>query len=134
MAFEATLTIEDKTFRVFSFNYKASRDYERFGRPTSSLYGNKMEFIVEHSPDCILLHLWAYSNHEMKNGKITFMQRNSLQKQTEIRFTEGFIVSIQTSFNSEGEVPMTESFSICARSFEYESQGNLASYDMDWPA
>ena len=46
MAFEATLTIEDKTFRVFSFKYYANRDVDKFGRPTSELYGNVMEFMV----------------------------------------------------------------------------------------
>ncbi len=134
MAFEAILTIDDKTFKVFSFNYQSGRDVDRFGRPTSLLYGCKMDFVVEHSPDCIILHHWAYSNHEMKSGKITFMARNSFQKQTEVRFTDGYVVKLATSFTSEGEVPMTEMFTICANKFEYESQGNLAAYENDWPS
>ena len=134
MAFEAILTIEDKTFRVFSFHYQSERDYDKFGRPTSLLYGCKMTFEVEHSPECILLHLWAYNNYEMKSGKITFMQRNSFQKQTEVRFSDGYIVNISTQFTSNGETPMIECFTICANKFEYESQGNLAIFDNEWPS
>ena len=133
MAFEATLTIEDKTFRVFSFKYYANRDVDKFGRPTSELYGNVMEFMVEHSPNCILLHQWASTNYAVKSGKITFMQRNNFQKLTELRFEEAHVVKIHVSFESEGELPMTENFIICAKKYEYESQGVMTSYDMSWP-
>lgn len=133
MPFEGTLTIEDKNYRVFSFKYSASRDHDRFGRPTSQLYGGRMEFVVEHSPDCVLLHSWAYNNHEMRNGRITFMQRNSMQRQTELRFSDGYITSIETSFSNDGDTPMTEKIIICANNFEYESMGNLALFEMEWP-
>lgn len=134
MAFEAVFTIEDKTFKVVTFNYASGRDHDRMGRPTSQMYGFKIEITVEHSADCILLHEWAYKNHEVKNGKITFMKRdNNSQKQTEIRFSDGYIVNIQTSFLNSGELPMTESFVICPGKIEYESQGKLTSYDMEWP-
>ena len=133
MAFEAILNIEDKTFKVISFDYVSIRDHDRLGRPTSVMYGFKFHLTVEHSPDCIMLHDWAYKNHEVKSGKITFMKRDSFQKQTEVRFSDGYIVSIETSFLNSGDQPMSESFIICPGKIEYESEGKLTSYDMGWP-
>lgn len=133
MSFEATLTVDDKTFKVITFNYSSNRDHDRFGRPTSQLYGFRLELTIEHNPDCVQLHNWAYNNHEVRSGRITFMQRTSLQRQTEIRFSDGYIVKIGTSFTNEGELPMVEKLVICAGSFEYESQGNVTVYESGWP-
>jgi hypothetical protein len=134
MPFQCVLTIDDKTFSVLSFSYKMQRDSDRSGRPTSSLYGCKILLTVEHSPNCILLHDWAYKNHEVKNGSITFMKRDNFQKQTEIKFSEGYIMAISTEFLNEGDMPMIESIVITANKFEYESQGNMTSYELDWPS
>ncbi len=133
MSFEATLTIEDKTFRVISFNYHTHRDHDKFGRPTSQLYGIKLELTVEHTPDCVLLHDWAYKNHEVKSGKITFMKRDNFQKQTEVTFNDGYIVSIGTSFVNSGELPMVEKMVICANKYEYASEGKVTMYESGWP-
>ncbi len=133
MSFEATFTVEDKTFKVLSFHYQTSRDHDRTGRPTSALTGIKMELLLEHSPDCILLHQWAYTNYDVKNGKITFMRRDNFQKQTEVRFEDGYIVDISVSFTNSEQQPMTERIVICANKFEYESQGNLVINAMEWP-
>ncbi len=134
MAFNATFTIEDKVFRVLSFDYQAMRDKDRTGRPTSVLYGANIKLVIEHSPDCILLHHWAYTNHEMKSGKITFMQRDNFQKLTEVRFSDGYIFSIGTSFKESGDQPMIEELTICAGKFEYESKGNMTMVDLEWPS
>lgn len=133
MAFDATLTIEDKTFRVLSFKYSANRDHDKFGRPTSELYGNVMEFVVEHTPQCVMLHQWANTNHDVKSGYITFLKRDSFQKLTELRFEEAHVVNIGVEFSNSGSTPMIETFTICARKYEYESGGILTSHDMEWP-
>lgn len=133
MSFQGTLTIEDSTFNVISFEYKAHRDHDRTGRPTSRLHGFRMEIVVEHAPACMFLHEWAYRNHEVHNGRVTFSRRDSLQRQTEIRFSDGYIVSIGTFFTGEGENPMIEKIVICANTFEYETDGHLTMYHGDWP-
>lgn len=132
MAFEAILTIEDKEFKVFTFNYYSGRDHDKLGRATSTFYGFKLDMVLEHSPDCVLLHQWAYTNYEVKSGKITFYQRTGKQKQTEIRFEQGYLVNIGTSFDHQGETSMRERIVICAKLFEYESMGRLAVYEMLW--
>lgn len=132
MSFEATLKIEDKSFKVINFNYYTHRDHDKFGRPTSELYGIKLELTIEHSPDCVLLHDWAYKNHEVKSGKITFMKRDNFQKQTEVKFSDGYIVNIGTSFVNSGEQPMVERVVICAGKYEYESEGKQTMYEANW--
>ena len=133
MSFQATLTIEDKSFRIITFNSHTHRDHDKFGRPTSALYGIKLELTVEHTPDCVLLHDWAFKNHEVKNGKITFMKRDNYQKQTEVKFSDGYIVSIGTVFVNSGEQPMVERFIICANKYEYESEGKQTMIEAGWP-
>jgi len=131
MAFDATLTVEGKTFRVLTFNYHASRDYDKYGRPTSELYGCVMEFTVEHTPNCVMLHQWANTNYGVKSGNIVFLRRDNYeQKLTEMRFEEAHVVRISVSFNADGTMPMIEHFTICAKKYEYESQGIFTSMNL----
>ncbi len=134
MSFEAILTIEDKEFKVFTFNYNCKRDHDRTGRPSSALLGIRIEMVIEAKPESVLLHLWAYTAYEMKKGKVTFMQRNNFQKQAEIEFQDSYIADITTDFSHQGEVPMTERLIIFANKITYSSEGFYAENEMDWPS
>jgi len=133
MAFDATFKVDDKSFRVLSFFYNSSRSYDRSGRPTSQLSGIRIEMTVESAPDTVFLHMWAYNNADVRTGTITFLRRDSMQKQAEIIFKDGYIVDISTNFKSSGAEPMTETFVVYANEIEYTSQGIQASNMMDWP-
>lgn len=132
MAFNATFTFEDKVFRVLSFDFNARRRKDWVGQPTTVLHDATIKLVIEHSPDCVLLHHWAYLNFEMKSGKITFMQRDNFQKLTEVRFSDGYVFSIGTSFKESGDQPMIEELIICAGKFEYESKGSMTTIDLEW--
>jgi len=130
MSFNATLTVEDKTFRVFSFDYSAYRDVDKFGRPTSVIYGVKMIMEIEHKPDCVMLHEWAYKNYEVKGGSVLFMKRDSqYQKDIEFRFKESYISKISLYFANTGDQPLTQRLEIISGNIEIESEGKLAMYD-----
>lgn len=132
MSFNATLKIEDKTFRVFSFDYSAYRDMDRFGRPTSIIYGVKMIIEIEHKPDCIMLHDWAYKNYEVKGGSVIFMKRDSsFQRDTEFKFKEAYISKISLFFSNNGDQPMTQQLEIVSSYIEIESEGKVAMYDVE---
>ncbi len=133
MSFEATLVIDEKKFKVIKLDYYTKRDHDRFGRPTSQLHGLMLEITVEHNPDCVLLHDWAYKNHEVKSGTVTFMKRDNFQKQTELKFSDGYIVSIRTTFVNSGELPMAEHIVISSNTYEYESEGKQTVYNGGWP-
>lgn len=132
MAFQCIFEVDGLTYNVLNFSYRANRDYDRTGRPASVLYGLKIFLEVEHTPSCILLHDWVFKNHEAKNGKITFMKRDNMQKQTEIKFQDGYIVSIVTGFSNIGENPMSEKIEICANKYEFESDGKFTQYELNW--
>ncbi len=133
MSFQATFTVEDKTYDVISFNYNTKRDHDRSGRAVSLLSGLRIEMLIESSPNTVFLHLWASQNHDFKTGTITFMKRENFQKQTEIKFTEGYIVDINLNFENIGDHPMTERIVLFAKTVEYTSQGNQAIMDAEWP-
>lgn len=132
MSFNASLIIDDKTYSVLSFNYSSFRNVDVFGRPTSVLFGLKFELEIEHSPDCVLLHQWAYKNHEVKGGSILFMKRdNAYQRDIEFKFKDAYISSIRFAFNNTGENPLVEKITIVSNEVEIESEGKTASYKGD---
>lgn len=81
MSFQATLTVEGKTFNVLQCHHTLSQKYDR-GRPTSGVRGGIIVLILDGS-DEDLLGDWATGATTKKSGDITFNrtdQQSTLQK------------------------------------------------------
>ncbi|QMW04495.1 type VI secretion system tube protein TssD [Spirosoma foliorum] len=88
MSFQATLTIEGKSFNVLQCKHSLSQKYER-GKPTSGVRGGAIQVIIDGTDDD-LLGSWATSPTLKKDGEITFDrvdQKSSLQK---LEFQEAY--------------------------------------------
>ncbi|GAA4395398.1 hypothetical protein GCM10023187_02220 [Nibrella viscosa] len=88
MSFQATLTVEGKTFDVLQCKHIMSQKYER-GRPTSAVRGGVIILILDGT-DEDLLGDWASGATVKKDGDITFNridQNSTLQK---LEFQEAY--------------------------------------------
>lgn len=88
MSFQATLTVEGKTFNVLQCIHSLSQKYER-GRPTSGVRGGVIVMILDGTDDDMLGD-WATGATVRKDGDITFNrtdQQSTLQK---LEFQEAY--------------------------------------------
>jgi hypothetical protein len=72
---------------------------------------------------------WMTNSFERKDGSVVFYKRDSDATLKELKFTEGYLVKHKENFDSVGENPLTETFTISARKIEMGS----GAYENEWP-
>ena len=58
------------------------------------------------------------NSFERKEGSIKFLKRDSEATLKELKFTEAYLVKHKEKFDSTGDNPLTETFTISARKIE----------------
>ena len=61
---------------------------------------------------------WMTNSFERKEGSIKFLKRDSEATLKELKFTEAYLVKHKEKFDSTGDNPLTETFTISARKIE----------------
>ncbi|MCY7352990.1 MAG: hypothetical protein LH606_20425 [Cytophagaceae bacterium] len=84
MSFQATLTVEGKTFNVLQCSHRISQKYER-GKVTSGVRGGVIILIVEGT-DEDLLGDWASGPTVKKDGDVTFNRIDQKSKFQKLEF------------------------------------------------
>lgn len=128
MSFKATFEVDGKKYRVFHCSYSLHQDTDATGRPSSEVRGGTIQLEVESTGDSSLT-AWMMDAFKKKDGKITFLQRDSDQKMKEITFKEGYCVAYTETFANMGENPMSENIVISAKTLN--SGG--AEFENSWP-
>ncbi len=136
MSFKATLTIEGKTWRVFSCRYAFQQPTDSSGLPSSRVHGGTVELEVESTGDLSLAQ-WTLDPTMVKDGKITFYQRDGEQRLKEIEFKTAFMVSYVDSFSNFGDNAMVERVIISANQLTITSTpssgGTVVEHRNLWP-
>ncbi|MBC9797791.1 type VI secretion system tube protein TssD [Sinomicrobium weinanense] len=114
MSFKATLSVGDKKVNILSANYDLAQEVDATGRPSSVTRGGRISLTVESTGDSFFFE-WMTNNFERKNGVITYIKRNTDAKLKEVNFTEGYLVKYRENFDSVGNNPLTETFTISCR-------------------
>ena len=70
--------------------------------------------VVESTADTSLSD-WMFNNFERRDGSIVFLKRDTDATSKELNFTEGYMVKYQEGFDATGQNPMSESFTISAK-------------------
>ncbi|ACU62305.1 hypothetical protein SAMN05428949_0551 [Chitinophaga sp. YR627] len=129
MAFKATLTFSGKQYDVLQCSYSMYRDVDLKGRPTSGVYGGKIDVEVESNQDTSIIESMVNNQFKPVNGSITIKKQDEDAKMKEITFSDAYIVSFSEGMNAYSDSPMTVSFQISARQIK---MGN-ADHENDWP-
>jgi len=129
MAFKATLTFSGKQYDVLQCSYSMYRDVDMKGRPTSGVYGGKIDIEIESNQDTSIIESMVNNQFKPVNGSITIKKQDEDAKMKEITFSEAYIVSFSEGMNAYSDSPMTLSFQISAKTIK---MGN-AEHENDWP-
>lgn len=127
MSFKAQLDVAGTKVNVLDLSYALKQETDATGRPSSITRGGKISMTVESTGEASFFE-WMCNNFERKDGKITFTKRDSDATMKELNFKEGYLVEYRENFNSTGDNPITETFTISAKEI---TMGN-ASHVNQW--
>ncbi|MFP3593141.1 type VI secretion system tube protein TssD [Chryseobacterium sp. SIMBA_038] len=127
MSFKAKLKVAGKEYNVLNVSYGLFQETDATGRPSTVTRGGKIEIIIEGTGSTDLFE-WMTNSFERKDGSVVFVKRDSDATLKELKFTEGYLVKHRENFDSTGDNPLTESFTISARKIELGS----GAYENEW--
>ena len=127
MSFQAILKVSGKNYNVLNVNYGLFQETDATGRPSTITRGGKIDITVESTGETDLFE-WMTNSFERKEGSIIFYKRDSEATLKELKFTEAYLVKHKEKFDSEGDNPLTETFTISARKIEMGS----GAYENEW--
>lgn len=128
MSFKAKFKVAGKEFTALNVSYGLFQETDATGRPSTVTRGGKIDVVVEGTNSTELFE-WMTNSFERKDGSVVFYKRDSDATLKELKFTEGYLVKHKENFDSTGENPLTETFTISARKIEMGS----GAYENEWP-
>lgn len=117
MSFKTKLKVAGKERNVLAVDYSLLQETDPTGRPSTVARGGKINIIVESTGETDLFE-WMTNSFERKDGSIVFLKRDSDATLKELKFTEAYIVKYKENFDSTGQNPLTEAFTISAKEIE----------------
>jgi Hemolysin coregulated protein Hcp (TssD) len=114
MSFKAKLKVAGKDLNVLACNYSLKQETDATGRPSSVTRGGKITVTVEANGDTSFFE-WMCNNFERKDGSIVFIKRDTDATLKELQFKEAYLVDYSETFDSTGDNPITETFTISAK-------------------
>ncbi len=127
MSFQATLNVSGKKYNVLNVNYGLFQETDATGRPSTITRGGKIDITVESTGETDLFE-WMTNSFERKEGSVVFYKRDSQATLKELKFSEAYLVKHKEKFDSVGDNPLTETFTISARKIEMGS----GAYENEW--
>ncbi|MPT31096.1 type VI secretion system tube protein TssD [Epilithonimonas hungarica] len=128
MSFKAKFKVAGKEFTALNVSYGLFQETDATGRPSTVTRGGKIDVVVEGTNSTELFE-WMTNSFERKDGSVVFYKRDSDATLKELKFTEGYLVKHKENFDSTGENPLTETFTISARKIEM----GTGAYENEWP-
>jgi hypothetical protein len=128
MSFKARVKVAGKEYNALNVSYGLFQETDATGRPSTVTRGGKIDIVVEGTGSTDLFE-WMTNSFERKDGSIVFLKRDSDATLKELKFTEGYLVKHKENFDSTGENPLTETFTISARKIEM----GTGAYENEWP-
>ncbi len=114
MSFKARLKVAGKEYNVLHCSYDLTQEVDPTGRPSSVTRGGRVYLTVESNGETNFFE-WMTNNFERKDGTIVFSKRDTDATLKEVNFKEGYLIKYKESFDSSGQNPLTETFTISAK-------------------
>ncbi|MEN2401046.1 type VI secretion system tube protein TssD [Flavobacterium sp. MC2016-06] len=110
MAVLGILKLDNKEYRLITFDLKSTQPVDKTGKPSQRPSGLLIDLVIESDSDTSLLQ-WALGN-EPKDGIITFYKADGMSKFSEVKFQKAYCVSLAEKFEANGTLPMRQIITI----------------------
>lgn len=114
MSFKVKLKVSGKEVNVLGCHYALKQETDATGRPSSITRGGKITVTVESTGDTGFFE-WMTNSFERKDGSIVFFKRDSDATLKELNFKEAYLIDYKENFDSTGDNPVTETFTLSAK-------------------
>jgi hypothetical protein len=114
MSFKAKFSAAGMERNILAVDYGMLQETDATGRPSSITRGGKINITVEGTGATDLFE-WMTNSFERKDGSIIFVKRDNDATLKELKFKEAYIVKYREDFDSTGDNPLTETFTISAK-------------------
>jgi hypothetical protein len=128
MSFRANLNFEGKDYDVIKCHYSFEREVDSKGRPSSNIYGGKVNITVESTTDISLIEKMS-TQFKPNSGTITFKKGDEDAKMKELKWENGYIVGYKEGIVIVGDIPMATEFTISAQKLTIGE----AIFEQNWP-
>lgn len=127
MSFKVTMKVAGKEVNVLNCSYALKQETDATGRPSSITRGGKITLTIESTGDTTFFE-WMCNNFERKDGSIVYIKRDNKATLKELNFKEAYMVDYRETFDSTGDNPVSETFTISAQ----EISMGTGSYRNEW--
>lgn len=117
MSFKAKLKVAGKELNILKHHFDLRQETDATGRPSSVTRGGKITLTVEANGETTFFE-WMCNNFERKDGSIVYIKRDSDATMKELKFKEAYMVDYNETFNSTGDNPVTETFTLSAKEID----------------
>lgn len=114
MSFKSKFKVAGAERNILAVDFEMLQETDATGRPSSIARGGKINITVEGTGETDLFE-WMTNSFERKDGSIVFIKRDSDATLKELKFTEAYIVKYREDFDSTGDNPLTETFTLSAK-------------------
>jgi hypothetical protein len=114
MAFRASLAFEGETFDIIRTDLSLLRDVDSKGRPSSNIYGGKIRITVESTSKISLFEKMS-SQYKPNSGSISIKKDDEDATMKELKWENGYIISLNEELHAVGESPMLIVITISAQ-------------------
>jgi hypothetical protein len=128
MAFRANLNFEGEDFDIIKWNFGVERDVDSKGRPASNLYGAKINITVESTTKVSLFDKMS-TQFKPNTGTITFKKDDEDATLKELKWENGYIVTLEEGIQVVGDHPMLITMTISAQNITFGE----ALLEQNWP-
>ena len=106
-----------KELNILNHHYEMRQETDATGRPSSVTRGGKITLTVEANGETTFFE-WMCNNFERKDGSIVYIKRDTDATMKELKFKEAYMVDYKEVFNSTGENPVVETFTLSAKEID----------------
>jgi hypothetical protein len=117
MSFKVKLKVGGKEVNVLALHYDLRQETDATGRPSSVTRGGRISITTESTGDTAFFE-WMCNSFERKDGSIVYIKRDNDATLKELKFKEAYMVDYNETFDSTGERPVTESFTLSAKEID----------------
>lgn len=128
MAFNGKITLNGKEFDVLKSKVSCERDVDQKGRPSSHVYGVRIDVVVESTDDTSILES-TFSEYKPFEGKLVHKQGNEDAEMKKVEFKDAYVIKYSEEFERKDKNPMSIAFTLTAR----EVACGGAVHKEEWP-
>lgn len=128
MSFNGKIVLNGKEYDLLKSKVSCRRDVDEKGRPSSNVYGVRIDAVVESTEDTSVIES-MFSEYKPSDGHIYHKKDNEDAVMKKVEFKEAYVIQYSEEFERKDKSPMQIAFTLTAK----EVTCGGAVHKEEWP-